>query len=169
MKHTCSHLTSTPLKHRTCALTVTKDSCPDRHRASCAKWQTGCQEHFHPSEALISLPSLLFIFSFASSLSCVLEIICPVILSRLTERAGRLRRWACYCVYSSTCFVHQWPIHPFIASLHLSCTSWFTLKHPPHTQTHLPHLLLSLLLNSFRYKFVRIWHDSQIPGQEFIR
>lgn len=57
-----------------CALTATKSSCPNRQSASSVKWQTGCWEHFHQSEALILLPSLLFIFCYASSLSRAFEI-----------------------------------------------------------------------------------------------
>lgn len=51
------------------ALTSTKGSCPNRQQASSAEWHAGCSEHFHHSQALIPLTSLLFIFCF-----CVLTL-----------------------------------------------------------------------------------------------
>lgn len=100
-------------------------SCPNRQPASPAKWQTCCWVHFHQTGALISLPSLLFISCFVSSLSRAFEIF-PLWWSlsfhlHWRRRVGRLKEGANSCTYCCTHLSHLPSIHLLNPSqLHLS-------------------------------------------------
>lgn len=128
-------------------LTTSEGSCPNRQQqASSVKWQTGCWEHFHQSQALIPLQSpLLFIFRFASSLSHAFEIFPhmmePVTLSqRRLQRVGKKKKWAYSRTNSPTLFNNPLSIpYYFLPSSFPPSVTYFMIYPPsPHFIPFIP-------------------------------
>lgn len=132
--------------------------------ASSAKWQTGCWVHFHHSEALIPLPSLLFIFCFASSISRAFEIFPlwwslsfhPELVRR--DQGGWKRRAYSHCLHPLILptFLHSSP--PSVC--HPSSSPMFF----PYSRFIPPSFLLDLSEGEGG-----LWDESQIPWQVFRR
>lgn len=131
-----------PLERCKCMYTHScRGSCPNKQPASSATWQTGYWVRFHQSKALIRLPSVLFIFCFASSLSRAFEIFPPrwslsFHLHWWMERVrrGRGEKSTCFCTSSSTYLIHLPSIHllilpTFILPSPCQNASWFIPHH----------------------------------------